>query len=96
MADTIMTLKQYTDAEDRATAKYFNVTIAEVRQETPRRRREIEWREYVIKAFDQGGTITTRLWRAMDESLQRRILRRPRALRDDALTRDLLSKKETP
>ena len=96
MTHKIMTLRQYTDSEDRRAAEHFDVPLAEVRTSIPRRRRELEWREYVLAEFSHGATITTRIWRAIDPDLRRRILRTPRALRDDALTRDLLSKEDKP
>ena len=96
MTPAIMTLRQYSDSKDRHAAKHFDVTLAEVRANIPRRRRELEWREYVLSEFCDGATITTRIWRAIDPDLRRRILRTPRALRDDALTRDLLGKEDKP
>ena len=85
----ILTLKQYlTEHENylitkhgcsRKEASAANQTIA------------VEWRDYVVRSFAAGDDMPLRLWRSLDESLQYRILRTPRALRDDTLTHTLRS-----
>ena len=49
-----------------------------------------EWRDYVVREFNNGETMSVKFWSSLDESLQYRILRTPRALKDDALTRSLV------
>ena len=90
----ILTLKQYlTEHENYLIAKHgcsrkeasaANQTIA------------FEWREYVVRSFAAGDDLPLRLWRALDDSLQNRVLRTSRALRDDNLTRTLRSSLKTP
>lgn len=88
----IKTFRQYVeDARDSAARKH-GITKAEAARELPDHRYEAEWRDHVVKAFNEGGDIPTALWRSLDEGLQYRILRSPRALRDDALTHDLRRK----
>ena len=83
----MLTLKQYQRMEqDRLIAKHgctrADAMLAD--HETAR-----EWRDYVVHSFNDGEDIPTRLWRSMDEGLRYRVLRTPRALKDDALTRKL-------
>ena len=49
-----------------------------------------EWRDYVVKEFNSGANLSVKFWGSLEESLQYRILRTPRALKDDALTRTLV------
>ena len=49
-----------------------------------------EWRDYVVKEFNNGTNLSVKFWSSLDETLQHRILRTPRALKDDALTRTLV------
>ena len=84
---TLLTLKQYlTEHENYLIAKHgcsrkeasaANQTIA------------VEWRDYVVRSFATGQDIPLRLWRSLDDSLQYRVLRTSRALRDDNLTHTL-------
>lgn len=90
--ETIPTFRQYVDrAHDVAIAKY-GITRVEARQELPDSRYSQEWRDLVVRAFNDGATMPTRLWRSMDEGLRYRVLRSSRALRDNSLTRSLREK----
>ena len=83
----ILTLKQYlTEHENYQITKYgcsrkeasaANHTIT------------IEWRDYVVRSFAAGEDMPLRLWRSLDDSLQYRVLRTSRALRDDNITHTL-------
>lgn len=91
-APEMQTFAQYVDAQRRDAATRYELTLAEARVELPDHIYKAEWRKYVVQAFNEGGAISTRLWRTFDEGLQYRVLRSPRALRDDALTQELRAK----
>lgn len=91
-APEMLTFVQYVDAQRRNAAARYALTMAEARRELPDHRYTAEWRKYIVRTFNEGGTISTRMWRSFDEGLQYRILRSPRALRSDALTRELRAK----
>lgn len=88
----IKTFRQYVDEERRDAAGRYDITLAEATRELPEHRYVSEWRDYVVKTFNEGSDIPTALWRSLDEGLQYRVLRSTRALRDDALTNFLLRK----
>lgn len=88
-APEIKTFRQYVEDARRSAARRHGVTMAEVTRELPEHHYEREWRDYVVRTFNDGGTIATALWCSFDEGVQYRVLRTPRALRDDALTHDL-------
>ena len=88
----IKTFLQYVEEARRDAAQRHNVTLAEATRELSEHHYECEWRDHVVRTFNDGGTIPTALWRSFDEGLQYRILRSPRALRNDALTHDLRRK----
>lgn len=90
MSDTVLTFRQYVEAARRALAAKYDLSMAEVARESPDSRYTQEWRDHVVQTFNEGATIPTRLWRALDEGLRYRVLRSPRALRDDKLTRALV------
>ena len=76
----ILTLKQYLIAKyvcSRKEASAANHSTA------------IDWRDYVVRSFAAGEDMPLRLWRSLDDSLQYRVLRTSRALRDDNLTHTL-------
>ena len=80
----ILTLKQYlTEHENYLIAKY-GCTRKEAR--AANQSITIEWRDYVVRSFAAGEDMPLRLWRT---SLQYRVLRPSRALRDDNLTHTL-------
>lgn len=89
MTDTVLTFRQYVDSARKALAVKYDLPMAEVTRESPDSRYAQEWRDYVVRTFNDGATIPTRMWRTLDEGLRYRVLRSPRALRDDALTREL-------
>lgn len=88
---TVATFRQYVDTKHRAAAARHNLPLTEVAQELPESIYTQEWRDYVVHAFTNGATIPTRLWRSLDDDLRHRVLHSPRALRDDALTHQLLA-----
>lgn len=90
-APTVATFRQYVDAKHRAAASRHELPLAEVARELPASGFTQEWRDYVVHSFNDGATIPTRLWRTFDEGLRYRVLRTTRALRDDTLTRGLVS-----
>ena len=79
----ILTLKQYlTEHENDLIAKY-GCSRKEAHSIT------IDWRDYVVRSFAAGEDVPLRLWRTLDDSLQYRVFRTSRALRDDNLTHTL-------
>lgn len=91
-APKIKTFHQYVEVARRNAASRHGITLAEATLELPEQRYVAEWRDHVVSTFNEGADIPTALWRSFDEGLQYRILRSPRALRDDALTHDLRGK----
>ena len=86
----IPTFRQYVDNRRRLAAAKYGITLAEAARELPDSRYRSEWRELVVKLFEDGNAdMPTRLWRSLDEGLRYRVLRTSRALRDDELTRHL-------
>ena len=80
----ILTLKQYlTEHENYLIAKY-GCSRNEAR--AANHSITIDWRDYVVRSFAAGEDMPLRLWRT---SLQYRILRTSRALRDDNITHTL-------
>lgn len=90
MTDTVLTFRQYVDSARKALATKYDLPMAEVTRESPDSQYTQEWRDYVVHTFNGGATIPTRMWRTLDEGLRYRVLRSPRALRDDELTRKLV------
>ena len=83
----ILTLKQYlTEHENYLIAKYG---CARNEASAANHSITIDWRDYVVRSFAAGEDMPLRLWRTLDDSLQYRVLRTPRALRDDNLTHTL-------
>lgn len=85
----IKTFHQYVTDARKDSARRHGISLAEATRELPDFRYGAEWRDYVVRTFNQGADMPTALWRSLDEGLRYRVLRSPRALRDDALTRDL-------
>lgn len=83
------TFRQYVEDIHRHAASRHSISLAEARRELPDAGFRADWRDYIVKEFNQGATLSTRLWRSLDEGLQYRVLRTPRALRDNELTRRL-------
>lgn len=90
--EKIKTFKQYVAGKHEKAAERHGISVAEARRELPEEMFWSEWRDYVVDMFDSGVTMTTRMWRTLDEGLQYRVLRTRRALRDDMLTRSLVNK----
>lgn len=88
----IKTFRQYVEEERRDAAGRYDITLAEAARELPEHRYVNEWRDYVVKTFNEGSNIPTALWRSLDEGLQYRVLRSTRALRDNTLTGQLIRK----
>lgn len=88
----MQTFKQFAAEKRKAAAAKYGLTMAEVCEEMPDSVFRADWRDSVVAGFNAGEDIPTRLWREFDEGLRYRILRSPRALKDDALTRSLRSK----
>ena len=83
----ILTLKQYlTEHENYLIAKY-GCSRNEAR--AANHSTTIDWRDYVVRSFAAGEDMPLRLWITLDDSLQYRVLRTSRALRDDNLTHTL-------
>lgn len=91
-APRIKTFRQYVDEERRDAASRYDITLVEAIRELPEHRYVAEWRDYVVKTFNEGSDIPTALWRSLDEGLQYRVLRSTRALRDNTLTGQLIRK----
>lgn len=85
----VETFKQFVDRSRRETARRQCVSLARVRRELGEHVYVAAWRDQVVRSFNDGAVISSRLWRSMDEGLRYRVLRCPRALRDDDLTRVL-------
>lgn len=85
----IPTFRQHVERRRRTAAARHGISLTEARQELPESAYLPEWRDHVVQAFNDGGDLPTRLWRSLDEGLRYRVLRSPRALRDDALTHHL-------
>lgn len=92
----VPTFKQYVKQIHRKASLRHGITLLEARRELPASNYWADWRAEVVTLFNEGAGIPTKLWRSFDETLQRRILRTPRALRDDELTRELRSKTPNP
>lgn len=91
-APKIKTFRQYVDEARRDAASRYDITLAEATRELPEHRYESEWRDYLVRSFNEGAAIPTALWRSLDEGLQYRVLRSTRALRDNDITRTLVRK----
>ena len=81
-----MTFNQYVDLQHRYISAKYGISLAEAARECPAHIYSADWEGHIVSAFNAGEDIPTRLWRSLPERLQRRVLRSPRALRDDALT----------
>lgn len=90
-AGRVPTFRQYVNAIHREAAVSCGLSVAEVSRDLPESMYHDEWLDHVVRSFDGGATITTRLWRSLSEGMQYRLLRSTRALRDEALTRELVS-----
>lgn len=86
------TFKQYVREIYASQSERHGISVAEAMRETPEAVYSGEWREHIVKSFNDGEDIPTRMWRSFDEGLRYRVLRSPRALRDDDLTRELKAK----
>lgn len=86
----IPTFRQYLDRERRSIAAHNSIPIAEVARSMPQFAFFNDWRDHIVRSFEHGATLPTRLWRGLDEPLRYRILRTHRALSDDRLTSTLL------
>lgn len=92
----ISTFRQYVQQARQAAARKHGITLTEAARELPEHIYIPDWENHVVSTFNNGADIPTALWRSLGENLQRRILRSPRALRDDTLTRTLREKTATP
>ena len=82
----MMTFNQFVDMHHRYVSAKYGISLAETARECPAHIYVADWEDYILHEFNAGEDIPTRLWRALPERLQRRVLRSRRALRDDALT----------
>lgn len=82
-----LTFRQFVAEKRRAASEKYDLSAAEAAQELPESQFNAEYRDYLKKSFDQGADIPARHWNTLDEGLQRNLLRTPRALKDDSLTR---------
>lgn len=84
--EKIKTFEQYMKRiHTRACTKY-GINMATARYELPAELSRYEWRDYVVHAFNDGTTITPKVWRSLDDRTQCRVMRTRRAMRDDELT----------
>ena len=84
---SLLTLKQYlTEHENDLIAKYG---CSRKEASAANHSTAIAWRDYVVRSFAAGEDMPLRLWGTLDDSLQYRVLRTSRALRDDNLTHTL-------
>ena len=88
----IKTFRQYVEEARRNAMSKYGITMAVAVRELSENIYAAKWRNHVVSTFNDGADIPTALWRSLDEGLQYRILRSPRALRDDALTHNLREK----
>jgi len=88
----VPTFRQYLDRERRRIATKNSTPIARVARRMPESAFFNDWRDHVVRAFNDGATIPTGLWRSLDEPLRYRVLRTHRALSDDDLTSHLIGK----
>ena len=88
----MLTFKQFVSEQHLSAMRKHDLTAAEAREELPKHIYWVEWRDYVVKSFNAGQEIPTKLWRSLDEGLQHRILRSPRALKSNEVTAALKAK----
>ena len=85
----MLTFKQYVDLQHSYIAAKYGISLAEAERACPAHIYSADWADYILREFNAGEDIPTRLWRSLPGRLQRRVLRSRRALRDDAVTHDL-------
>ena len=89
----MLTFNQYVDLQHRYISAKYEISLAEAERECPAHIYAAAWEDHIVEGFNAGEDIPARLWRALPERLQRRVLRSHRALRDDAVTHDLLARR---
>lgn len=82
----IVSLANYTKAKQADLLKKYPNEGKEIRRSHTKDYYNQEWRDEVVKAFNNGADIHPNLYRHMDNALKYRILRTPRALRSDEVT----------
>lgn len=87
----ILTFRQFVSERHVETAARQKMSVTQVRSEMPDFIYQNKWRDEVVKQFNNGAIISKRLWRTLDEGLRYRLMRSTRALRDDALTHEMLN-----
>ena len=73
---------------ERACDKY-GIDMVTARYELPAELSSYDWRDYVVHAFNDGATITPKVWRSLDDRTQYRVMHTQRAMCDDKLTQTL-------
>lgn len=81
----MLTFNQFVDLQHRYIAAKYGISLVETERECPAHIYAADWEDYILREFNAGEDMPTRLWRALPERLQRRVLLSHRALRDDAV-----------
>lgn len=77
---TIPTFSQYVHKIHEAARNKYDLTWEEVREELPELNYRREYHEYLVNAYENGGTITTRHWNTLHKDIQYRLKRTRRYL----------------
>ena len=76
----IPTFAQYVHTMQDDARKRHGLSWQEVREELPKERYWQEWRDYVVKSYNNGGEFTPQHWAKLDKDLVYRIKRTHRYL----------------
>ena len=85
----IKTLKQYMKRIYTRVCDKYGIDMGTARYELPAELSRYDWRDYVVHAFNDGATMTPKVWRSLDDRTQYRVMHTQRAMRDDELTHTL-------
>lgn len=85
----IKTLKQYMKRIYTLACDKYGIDMGTARYELPAELFCYEYRDYVVRAFNDGATMTPSVWLSLDDRTQYRVMHTQRAMRDDELTHTL-------
>lgn len=85
----IKTLKQYVDSFHKEACTKYGIDMATARYELPAELFRHEYRDYVVHEFNNGATMTPKVWLVLDDRTQYRVTHTRRAMRGDELTQTL-------
>ena len=77
---TIPTFAQYVHKIHEAARNKYNLSWTEVSEELPEHNYRREYHDYLVKAYENGGTITSRHWNSLHKDIQFRLKRTHRYL----------------